>query len=273
MIDFHTHIFPEKIASKTIDYLEKLGGISRNTNGMEDGLKASMQEAGIDCSIILPVVTKPSQFQSINQFALKFQEAPLISLGGIHPDTEDYKGQLKQIKEMGFKGIKFHPDYQMGVFIDDIRYKRIVSYATELGLIVVTHAGYDPAYPDITHGNPDRILNLYNEVKPEKLVIAHMGGYMRWDDVEKYLVGLPVWFDTGVVFGGGMSDEQFVRMIRNHGTDKILFATDSPWASQKGYVRHIDSLPFSEKEKQDIFHNNAEKLLQISIPNSMKERN
>ncbi len=270
MIDFHTHIFPDKIAVKTMDYLEKLGGINRNTNGMKDGILASMKESGIDLSILLPVVTKPSQFSSINQFAAQFREIPLLSFGGIHPDTEDYKGELKQLKEMGFKGIKFHPDYQTGVFIDDIRYKRIISYATELDMIIVTHAGYDPAYPDKTHGNPDRLLNMFEEVKPEKMIFAHMGGYQRWDDVENYLVGLPVWFDTGVVFQGNISDEQFVRIARKHGTDKILFGTDSPWAAQKGYVEHIRSLPFSQTEFENIFHNNAEKLLQIKVPNGMK---
>jgi predicted TIM-barrel fold metal-dependent hydrolase len=237
---------------------------------MEDGIKASMKEAGIDLSILLPVVTKPSQFQSINLFASRYTEAPLLSLGGIHPDSENYKDELKQLKEMGFKGIKFHPDYQTGVYIDDIRYKRIISYASELDMIVVTHAGFDPAYPDETHGNPDRIINMYEELKPERLVLAHMGGYQRWDDVEKYLVGLPVWFDTGVVFQGQISDEQFVRIAKKHGTDRILFGTDSPWACQKEYVEHIRSLPFTDIEKENIFHNNAEKLLQIKVPNSMK---
>lgn len=270
MIDFHTHIFPEKIADRTVAYLEELGEIKRNTNGMEDGILASMKEADVDLSILLPVVTKPSQFQSINRFASKYTEAPLLSLGGIHPDTEDYKGELKQLKEMGFIGIKFHPDYQTGVYIDDIRYKRIISYATELGMIVVTHAGYDPAFPTKTHGNPENILNMYEDVKPEKLVLAHMGGYQRWDDVEKYLVGLPVWFDTGVVFQGQISDEQFVRIAKKHGTDKILFGTDSPWADQKSYIEHIRLLPFTKTEKENIFHNNAEKLLQIKVSKNIK---
>ena len=38
------------------------------------------------------------------------------------------------------KGIKLHPDYQ-DTYFNDIRYKRIISYATELGLIISVHAG------------------------------------------------------------------------------------------------------------------------------------
>ena len=79
IIDMHTHIFPEKIAAKTLELLSGRIHITPYTNGMEDGLFASSKEAGIDLSVILPVVTKPSQFASINQFALQFREAPLYS--------------------------------------------------------------------------------------------------------------------------------------------------------------------------------------------------
>ena len=46
----------------------------------------------------------------------------------------------------------------------------------------------------------------YSDVKPEKLVLAHMGGLNFWDDVEKYLVGENVYFDTAYV-ADEMSEE------------------------------------------------------------------
>ena len=263
MIDFHTHIFPEKIAKATLAFLAEKCQEEPSTNGMADGLLASTEDAGLECSVILPVVTKPSQFQSINRFASNFREGKLISFGGIHPDSADYKAELREIYHLGLKGVKLHPDYQQ-VFIDDIRYKRIISYATELGLIISVHAGFDPGYPECTHCTPERIYNMFKDVRPEKLVLAHMGGFMRWDEVEECLVGLPVWFDTAVVFGK-ISDEQFMRIARKHGTDKILFATDSPWAGQKEFVEHLKGLPFTDAEKQAIFHGNAEKLLEMKI--------
>ena len=48
-------------------------------------------------------------------------------------------------------------------------------------------------------------------------------------------MGKPVYFDTGVVLDT-MEEAQFLRIVRNHGADKILFATDSPWAGQKEFV-------------------------------------
>ena len=48
IIDFHTHVFPEVIAAKTIEKLSTFANITAKTNGVLSGLKASMQEAGVD---------------------------------------------------------------------------------------------------------------------------------------------------------------------------------------------------------------------------------
>lgn len=261
MIDFHTHIFPEKIAKGTLDFLQSRCKTAPHTNGMAEGLLASASEAGIDCSIVLPVVTNPSQFLSVNTFASQFREKPLLSFGGIHPDSGSYKEDLRTIKSMGFRGIKIHPDYQE-TFINDIRYKRIISYATELGLIISVHAGFDPGYPDCVHCPPDFAAEVIDEVRPEKLVLAHMGGFLRWDEVEEHLVGRNLYLDTAVVFGI-IKDEQFLRICRNHGTDRILFATDSPWASQKAFVDYFKGLDMPDKDKELILHENATKLLTL----------
>ena len=251
MIDFHTHMFPEKIAAKTLAFLAERCQTEPATNGMADGLLASTEEAGLDCSVVLPVVTKPSQFDSINRFASRFQEGKLLSFGGIHPDSEDYKGQLKILKEFGFKGIKLHPDYQ-GVYIDDIRYKRILSYATELGLIISVHAGYDPGYPECTHCTPKRVYEMFREVQPEKLVLAHMGGFLRWDEVETYLTGLPVWFDTAVGFWK-KSTQPFFSVRRKQGTKKNLFFTNFPSAGGEKMLKKIKVLPLSESGETGKF--------------------
>ena len=115
VIDFHTHIFPDTIASKTIAALEQTSGIEAATDGTLRGLLASMEMAGVDMSVVLPVVTKPSQFESINRYAKSVNETysgKILSFGGIHPDCEDYKQKLDFIKELGLPGIKLHPDYQ-----------------------------------------------------------------------------------------------------------------------------------------------------------------
>ena len=86
VIDFHTHIFPDKIAAKTIEHLAWVGGITAATDGTLSGLLSSMERCGVDLSVILPVATKPSQFESIQSFAKSINEqypGKLISFGGI----------------------------------------------------------------------------------------------------------------------------------------------------------------------------------------------
>lgn len=262
VIDIHTHIFPEKIAAKTLELLSGRIHIAPYTNGMADGLAASAKAAGIDLSVILPVVTKPSQFESINQFASKFREGPLYSFGGIHPASETYKEQIRQLKEMGFIGIKLHPDYQE-MYFNDIRMKRLIDYASEQGMIIVTHAGNDPLSPEDIHCTPKMAREVIREVQPQKLVLAHMGGNALVDEIEEYLIGEEVYLDTAYVLRK-IPKERMIRMCRNHSCDKILFATDSPWSDQKADVDYLKTMNFTESEKEMIFGKNAAKLLQIN---------
>ena len=259
MIDFHTHIFPEKIADRTIAHLSSVCQMPPYTNGKEAGLLKSNEDAGIKCSVILPVATAPKQFDSIQRYAIEFLEGNLISFGSLHPDNEDYKEKLRWIKEHGLKGVKFHPDYQ-NTYFNDIKYKRILSYATELDLIIVTHAGRDPISPNDIHCTPQMIVEVLDEVAPKNLVLAHMGGNELFDEVEELLVGRDVYFDTSYVLDK-MNPWQFLRMVRNHGADKILFGTDSPWGGQKEFVETFYQIPLSDSERKKISHDNADKLL------------
>ena len=272
IIDFHTHMFPDKIAGRTLDYLSGIFGASPFADGTYTGLCNSMGKGAVDISIALPAVTKVSQVASINRFASAYTEGPVISFGGIHPECENYKEILKEIKNLGLKGIKLHPDYQDAMF-NDIRYKRIISYATELGLVVVVHAGVDIGLPSVTHCTPDMVCEVLDEVQPERLVLAHMGGWNLWDEVLAKLCGRNVYMDTAFSYGeiawlSGAehrwklaSEEMFLKLIRAHGADRIVFGTDSPWTDQKRAIKDIQALPLSDEDKKKILGENALQLL------------
>lgn len=263
IIDFHTHIFPDKIAECAISSMEKSGGIPAYTRGAAAELRASMREAGIDASLVLPVVTSPRQFESINRFAADINGADgLYSFGGIHPDNDNIEARLDYIKSLGLRGIKLHPDYQ-GTFIDDERYVRIISYCIEIGLYVVTHSGFDVSYLETVHCTPDRVLTLLSKLpehREPRLILAHIGAAGMFGEVEKKLADKNVYFD--LAFCLDMIDrEQLMRIIEKHGSDKILFATDSPWKPQKKFVEIFNSLELSENDRENISHRNAEKIL------------
>lgn len=262
IIDFHTHIYPDLIAARTIKLLEESGNIKAYTLGNLADLKRSMKENWIDISVVLPVATKPSQFETINSFAAQINNRDgILSFGGLHPDTENYREELDKIKQLGLLGIKLHPDYQK-TYIDDPKMIRIIQYATELGLMVTIHGGLDIGLPNPIHCTPERAANMLGEIhNPKaKIILAHMGGYALWDEVEKHIIGKKVYLDTSYSLGM-MEDEQFVRMVQNHGADRVLFATDSPWADQGETFKHLRKLEFTEEEFAYILYKNALKLL------------
>ena len=275
IIDFHTHVFPDKIAAKTIAALESVADVKAQKEATLSALLESMAQAGVDKSVILPVNTRAGQFDTITKFAdaINHTYDNLISFGGIHPDDEDVPGKLKLLKEKGFRGIKLHPDYTE-TYIDDERYIRIIVEAKRAGLLVVTHAGKDPAYSAI-HCPPDkgrRMLDRMQELTPYDepfIVFAHLGGNRLADDVERYLVGQKCYLDISCSFADignfcETTDEQIVRIIKNHGADKVLFATDSPWNDQKEYVERFCSLKgLTDTEKELILGRNAERILHL----------
>lgn len=144
IIDFHVHVFPDKIAQKAVSRLEKLAKSNAFTDGSLAQLKKSMREASVDISVLQPVATHENQVSTCNDFAIYLNEnnTNLVSFGSMHTDFNDYKSELFRLKNHGILGIKLHPNYQKTYF-DDIRYKRIIECANELGLIVLTHAGLD----------------------------------------------------------------------------------------------------------------------------------
>lgn len=264
IIDFHTHIFPDKIAGKTIESLEDKSGITASTNGTLEGLLASMEHTGVDISVIMPVATKPAQMENINTYAKSVCEmypGKLISFGGIHPDCEDYKKELNHIKELGLKGIKIHPDYQR-VMIDDVRFMNIIEYADELGLIILTHAGVDIGLPEPVHCPPDKMRKVLDKIKPKKMIAAHYGGWKQWQEVYEYLAGENIYLDTAFTFDF-IGQEMFLKILEKHDKNKILFATDSPWSHAGKGIEAVRNLPVDEVVKQKIFSENAKKLLEI----------
>ena len=266
IIDFHTHIFPERIAKRTVASLAEKGGYPPHSTGDEQGLIDQMTSAGVDIAVNLPVLTKPEQFSSVTEFATKINEKRgtppyILSFSGIHPDDEEYVEHLELLRRLGIKGIKLHPDYQ-GTYINDPRYVRILTKARDLGLITVTHAGYDGAFRGSEFKcTPRRIYDLLDKLGGyPRLVVAHMGSNEMYDQSLEVLAGEDVYFDTAHVLSG-IGKDTFTSLVNKHGEDKILFATDSPWRDISSDLRLIRSFDLGESTTAKILGNNAAELL------------
>lgn len=288
IIDFHTHTFPDRIAAAALNSLKHDSETVPHTEGTNSDLRRSMDEAGVDISIVLPVVTNPAKSSSMNNYAARineeFEQTGIFSIGGIHPESPNIREVIREAADLGLKGLKLHPDYY-GIEFNDIRIKRVVDIASENGLFIITHAGMDIGlYPPICCSIAS-IMDVMKDVRPEALVLAHMGGWMNWEEVTEVLgpfcneynnncSGRGVYLDTAFSIGEiewldpdshkayhQMSDDQFRRMVETFGSDRILFATDSPWAEQRDYVDRIYNMGLTPPELEQIFHENAEHIL------------
>ncbi len=261
-IDAHTHIFPAKVASRALKELSARSKIAPHSDGTAEGLAHAMAQAGIDFSISAPVATSASQTTKINDEAIRLDgKHSIIRFGTIHPDFADCENELKRLEEAGIRGIKMHPDYQ-NFFINDPRLPRILERAFDLKLVVLFHAGSDIGLPDPVHCTPQAAAAALAPFEGCPLVLAHMGGYSLWDDVERFLVGKDFYFDTS--FGlGHMRDEQFLRIVRTHGAHRILFGSDSPWDDAQVALKKLRTVGLAPEELRLIEGANARKLLHL----------
>lgn len=262
IIDFHTHCFPDELAVKAVPALAEKASIPAIVNGTVSDLKRSMKANDITCSVLYNIATKPSQTGKVNIWAAQVQYGNIISFGSIHPLYENWKSELKRIKELGLKGIKFHPEYQE-FYVDNEALFPIYELAFELGLVIAFHAGEDLGFTPPFRCTPERLDRLISHFKGGKIIAAHMGGYKYWDEVEKYLIGKDLFLDTSYAVGI-MDNEQAKRMIQNHGYRKILFGTDSPWRDQGWSVRSVKELCLEQEIEEAIFYKNAIELLGMS---------
>lgn len=70
IFDIHTHIFPSEIAYKAVEKPKYISNTQSFSDGTSGGLLNSRQKAGIDCCLILPVITDPKQVVHINDRAI-----------------------------------------------------------------------------------------------------------------------------------------------------------------------------------------------------------
>ena len=267
LIDFHTHIFPDKIAAAAVRGLSETGGIPPHSDGTRAGLLAAMRRAGVTHAVNLPVLTSPAQFDSVLRFAAaqnalgEEEGATLVSFAGAHPALPDPRAAMRRVREAGIRGIKIHPEYQ-DTYIDDDAYYALLSAAKDEGLAVVTHAGWDDAYRHRDpRATPERAARLLDRLGgyPE-MVLAHFGGHDMYPEVARHIYGREVYIDTAYVLSR-LLREDLLLAIERHGDERILFATDSPWQDIPRELAHIRAMALPGESEARILFGNAARLL------------
>ena len=261
IIDFHTHVFPDTLAPRALHALtENINHIYEPVNDATlAGLTKNMDDWGIDLSVVQPVITKPSQFVTANEWVASIVSDRIVGFGGIFPHTADYRRDIDFVVSLGLKGLKFHAEYQDFV-VDDTHMLDIYDYALSRGLILLHHAGVDHAFAPPYKSSPQQFAKIAKAMGGGVIVAAHLGGLGQWDDVEKYLAGSAIYMDTSTGFDDFPQD-LFLRVLEKHGADKILFASDAPWSNAGTEIAHIQALPITESDKAMLLGGNAQRIL------------
>lgn len=267
VIDFHTHIFPDGLAQRAIASLEATAGMKTVFDGTAKGLLTLMDAHGIQSSVVLNTVTNEKQVGNVNGFALETLEKHgdrLIPFCSLHPRTPEPYSTLLHLSQLGTKGVKLHPDY-LKTRLDSEEMLPLLNAVSEAGLPLVVHAGFDPVSPQLCHASPDAILAVLEKVPHLKLVAAHMGGMMLWDEVCRKLCGKNLWLDTAFCCERtGMTKEQAKRIFELHPHDRILFGSDAPWAAPSEILDFVDCLHLGTDSRNAVLCDNALALLKLS---------
>ncbi|MCE5278924.1 MAG: amidohydrolase family protein [Planctomycetaceae bacterium] len=260
IIDIHTHAFPDAIAQRAIAKLESLASWKAVGAGTIASLVQSMNEAGVDASVICAIATKPDQAAGILEWCRGIRSDRIIPFPSVHPDTPDAAAWVRRFADEGFRGIKLHPMYQ-DFAADDARADAIYAQAAKLGLLVTLHCGRDIAFaPDDDRASAARMAAILARHEGIKLVCTHLGGWKSWDESYEHLVGRNVYLETSFslqLLGAHRATE----LIKEHGAGRVLFGTDWPWQSQSADIEFIRSLEIPEADKAAVLGENAAALL------------
>lgn len=259
IIDFHTHAFPDAVAQKAIPFLEAEANVKAAHDGKISSLLASMDRAGITKAVICSIATKPAQSEAILEWSLGIASDRIIPFASIHPTDPLLVENVTKIKNAGLLGIKMHPYYQDYVF-DDKRMFPFYESVTDNDLILVSHTGFDIAFPHDRIADPEKIRFVVERYPALKMVATHLGAWQDWKEVEKHLLGTEIYLEISYTLGV-LDDESIVSLLSRHPEDFLLFGTDSPWDDQKRALDHFLTLPLSDRLKEKMLEKNASRLL------------
>ena len=261
VIDSHTHCFPDDLAERAICRLVSGYHVTPSFDGTIKGLIAQMDAVGIEASVVVPVATKESQVKPINDWAAGIRHPRVIPFGAVHPDLADLADEMARIKGLGLRGVKIHPNWQQFKPQDPAVFPMYEALVAN-DLIAYFHGGDElEKWPEPIVATPFAFSEVHRQFPNMRMVVAHMGGYLMWDEVEEYLIGKDVYFDVSACFPEYLPDERLLPMMRAHGMEKILWASDSPCSDPLSQLNRILSLPLTDEEKEMICWRNAVRLL------------
>jgi len=258
IIDFHAHIYPEKIAAKAIASIGEFYDIPMQQDGTEETLVASGKKRGIGRFVVFSAAAIPEQVPVINDYIASAcrNHSEFTGFGTLHPDMEksQIKVEIDRLTGLGLKGIKFHPDMQR-FNIDDERMMDIYA-ALEGRLPIMFHTG-DYRHP---FSHPARLARVLDNFPQLCAIAAHFGGWSMFDIAYDCFHNRRCYFDvsSSLPFIGL---RRAAELIHIYGAERFLFGSDYPmWDPALCYDEFM-KLDLSDSERELILWENAQEII------------
>ena len=191
-----------------------------------------------------------------NRLAWEFHDqGPDFFVPGIHihPDLVDMS--LEELQKHHKKGGTLVGElvhYMMGWNYSHPGILPIFSYARELDMVVSIH-------PTADFATLERIME---NIPGLKLVLAHLSGYGLYDKtldfMKKYETVYTDLSAHGTDFDGTVADA-----VNRIGSERILYGSDYPGYKSRPFIDIVLNAGIRDQEKENIFYNNAARLLQV----------
>lgn len=266
----HAHVFPK----------------GSKDNAQLENLKDLMEKCGIEGAVCFAPFNHQTERVgiTINQNKWLYEEIKneknLIGFGTINFDIGSINEQVKEIKELGFKGIKIHPAAQE-VKVDGRELFEVYAEAEKQGLFVSFHTGLH------WHRIRDYSMLLFDEVAYNfptlKFSMEHVGGYSffkeallimnnnsrKGNNVYAGLTSISMEEDAlGNLRQGAWSltDDDLCTLIHQTGEKNSIFGLDFPYKDveyTKNAIERIKKLPITEDAKKGILGENLKAVLNL----------
>jgi uncharacterized protein len=274
LIDCHAHAFADKIAEKAVCQLVDYYSLPTTFGGRLEDLLAVASGAGLDAVVLLIAATRGEQVGPANDWIIELaQDRPgssdkspmrrtpkIIPFGAYHPDCPNWLEEIQRLRNAGIKGIKLHPEFQ-GIDLADPRLRDLFA-EVQRDFTLMVHVG-DRETCHTNLSTPHKLAAILNDFPGLKVIAAHMGGYLFWEEVLHSLAGRDVYLDTSSTFPF-IDPELLRRIISKHGTDRILFGSDYPLRSPQQDLPLLDAISWmSDDAKESIKGKNCAHLLGI----------
>jgi predicted TIM-barrel fold metal-dependent hydrolase len=260
IIDTHTHIWPEKVASSAQANLQDLFKIKFVATPTVAVLKDYMKKNNVDISVVCAVATKPQQVSSINDWMFTIKSATLKTFCAMHPDFQAQEQEIKRIKKYG-DGIKMQPEFQ-NFYIDDERVFPLYELIEHNRIPLLFHTGEELSGTMKVRSSPKRLLKIRKQFPALTIIAAHFGGFRLTDEVEECLIGKDIYMDTSFFFDY-VECSRVRKLLLAHRPDRLLFGSDFPLVDPIKDILFIKSLDLPENLTNKIFFENAIELLKI----------